>query len=102
MDTRAGDQIGAEMTNEDRLRTFAKAILEGWPVDDGIGAIELQDIAVEHGLLIPLKVVAACRDDGSCGCYQDDNLPGICYRKTPLLLGVEVVEGTHAGPSEEG
>ena len=39
MDTRAGDQIGAEMTNEDRLRTFAKAILEGWPIDDGIGAI---------------------------------------------------------------
>ncbi len=73
------------MTDEDRLRAFAQAIMESWPQGDVDGA-DLQDAAIEHGLLTPVNVAAPCNDE-SCMCAEVGNLPGICYRRTSLLTG---------------
>lgn len=71
-----------------KLRAFAQAVMEGWPSEDGIGACELEEIAVIHGLLEARKVTEPCNEE--CDCAVFGNLPGVCHFKTPLLTGKAV------------
>lgn len=73
----------------DRLRKFAQAIMEAWPMGDIDGG-HLQDMAVDHGLLRPETRYKPCGE--SCGCAEyvgaEEFATGVtCYRKTRLLLG---------------
>jgi hypothetical protein len=72
------------------LLGFAQAIMRSWPHGDVDGG-DLQEIAVEHGLLQPETRFAPCSEEG-CNCAEyyatDEWAEGItCYRKAPWLLG---------------
>jgi hypothetical protein len=81
------------MTAErDALRIFAQFVMEAWP-DDDIDGGDLQDKAVELGLL---KLEDPAPTD-SCGeycrcaemysCEEWENGEVMCYRRTALLTG---------------
>lgn len=69
------------------LLAFARDILSAWP-EGGIDGGDLQDTAVEHGLLVPATFYAPCV--GGCPC-SDNATPeefaaGVtCYRLAPWL-----------------
>ncbi len=72
------------------LRAFAIAVMECWP-DGGIDGGELQDLAIEHGLLLGVTRYEPCSHD-RCACADVYSLSdfdaGIqCYRRTDRLLG---------------
>ena len=76
------------MTDEkDRpdLVKFAQRMLRDWPeygldMDGG----ELQEIAVECGLLYPVRMDAPCSDD-VCNCADcGATFPTTCYRRATL------------------
>lgn len=66
----------------DKLRAFAQAVLKNWP-DCMLDGEEIQEIAVEHGLLIGTVKTERCGD--WCGCAEYDEFPVICYHKSQLL-----------------
>jgi hypothetical protein len=71
----------------DRLRRFAAAVLESWPLGDVDGG-ELQELAVKQGLLIPTTVTAPCGEGCNCADYYgDDELKEgvVCYRRAPEI-----------------
>lgn len=81
-----------ELVDErDTLRIFAQYVLAGWP-DDDVGGGELQDKAVELGLLeqkIPLPR-ESCGEGCRCADYysESDFRDGqvVCYKRTALLM----------------
>lgn len=85
----AADQEIEELDQEiDRLRAFAQAILKDYPEfipED----FEIQDLAVEHGLLKGVEATEPCAPDGACWCEGYDDFPQTCYRWTELLTGEE-------------
>lgn len=69
----------------DRLRGFAQAVMEVWPEGD-MDCGDLQDIAVNHGILEPQQMASPCSE--SCYCaeyYGPDDWPITCYRHTELM-----------------
>ena len=73
----------------DALRAFARAVLEGWP-ESAPDGFELQELAIEHGMLVGSTVTAPCGDECQCAEYHgaSDMAEGvICYRRSPLLGG---------------
>lgn len=71
-----------------QLRAFAQAIMESWPIGDVDGG-HLQDMAVEHGLLVKTIQNKPCLEEG-CTCAEylaPDEFPTECYRHTNLLKG---------------
>lgn len=73
------------MTDEQKLREFAQAILEDW-VDFDMTSGDIEELAEKCGLLEPHIVDGPC-DRESCNCAEYDDFPMTCYRKTKLLLG---------------
>jgi hypothetical protein len=73
------------MTDLEKLRAFAQAVLSDWP-DSAPDGFELQELGEKHGLLTPVEVTEPC-DPDHCGCAEYDDFPMICYRRTPLLTG---------------
>lgn len=74
------------MTNEEKLRAFAKAVMEGWPNDDGIDMPDLEVLAIRHGLLELIDADGPCCE--GCRCAQSGaEFPVKCSRKTPILTG---------------
>jgi hypothetical protein len=76
------------MSDLEKLRAFAQAAFEHWP-EFGFEAdgLELQELGVKHGLLIPVTMTGPCSEN-SCSCADcGAEFPVICYRKTPLLTG---------------
>lgn len=72
------------MTDLEKLRGFANYLMETLPdlartVDGG----DIQDAAVEFGLLQAFEVSAPCGD--ACVCAEYGEFPHICYRKTAVL-----------------
>lgn len=70
------------------LKLFALAMLEHWPLGDVDGG-ELQDKAVQHGLLVPERRTEPCSEEG-CNCAEyyspEEWGEGItCYRRAPWL-----------------
>jgi len=72
------------MSDLEKLRAFAQAVMQSWPTGDVDGG-EVQDLAVKHGLLESFEATGPCCEDG-CTCAEFD-FPATCYRKTPLLTG---------------
>lgn len=76
--------------NYDRLIAFAREILSAWP-EGGIDGGDLQDIAVEHGLLVPETRYAPCSEEDCCcaGYATEEEFAAgvICYRRADWLKG---------------
>ena len=73
----------------ERLRAFARDVMQAWPDGDLDGA-DLQDAAVKHGLLTPEQRFEPCGDDGACWCASmvdhADWVDGVvCYRRAAWL-----------------
>lgn len=64
------------------LRTFAQRVMANWPEGDVDGG-DLQSIAVECGLLMPVDVTQPCGEGCNCAGYGD--FPLTCFRPTALL-----------------
>jgi hypothetical protein len=69
----------------DKLRAFAQAILDGWPEVPQWDGFDLQDLAVKHGLLEATTVTEFCGE--GCQCAEIDEFPMECFRFTALLKG---------------
>lgn len=61
------------------LSGFARAILDNWPDADLLDTGDLQDIAVSHGLLVPVEVSEPCGENCFCSEFADA-FPLTCYR----------------------
>ncbi len=71
-----------EQAVSEQLREFAKAILACR--SGTLDGCDIEELAIKHGLLMPVRVAAPC-NDVSCACAEVGNLPGVCYRATELL-----------------
>ena len=70
------------------LLAFAREIMSAWP-EGGIEGDDLQDIAVEHGLLVPETRYAPCSEECPCAwsATEEEFAAGvICYRRAGWLL----------------
>ena len=73
----------------DSLLAFAREILAVWP-EGGVEGDDLQDIAVEHGLLVPEIRHAPCAEECPCAwsATEEEFATGvICYRRAGWLKG---------------
>lgn len=83
--------LEAEDTSElERLRAFARRVLQVWPEGDLDGG-ELQQAAVEAGLLVPEQRCAPCGEH--CQCVEYHGHDGMveeftCYRLAPSLISI--------------
>ena len=78
-------------SNYDRLLAFAREILSAWP-EGGIDGGDLQDIAVEHGLLVPETRHAHCAEECPCALSAtEEEFAGgvVCYRRAEWLKAGE-------------
>jgi|LULS01.1.fsa_nt_gb hypothetical protein len=63
---------------------FAIAVMEssGWPEGGELDPFELQEMAIEHGMLRPEKRTTFCADECPCMEYVDfEDFPFECYRR---------------------
>lgn len=65
------------------LLKFARKVMASWPEGDIEGG-DLQDIAVETGLLTKIIATASCGE--GCRCIGYDTFPQTCYRLAPLIV----------------
>ena len=73
------------MTAIEKLRAFAQFVLEDWP--EGVpDEFEVQDKAIEFGLLEGHEVEEPCGENCWCEEYRGE-FPVTCYRRTKLLTG---------------
>lgn len=71
------------MTDIEKLKGFASAVLDCWPEDcDGA---DIQNLAEKFGLLEKIQVTEPCGEQ--CDCAGMQNIPGECYRRTALAKG---------------
>lgn len=71
---------------ERKLIRWAGAVLDahrndGYPGDVDGGT--LQDLAVKHGVIVPVPVKEACGE--VCSCAEYDDFPQDCYRLEALV-----------------
>lgn len=71
------------MTDLEKLRGFANYLMETLPDTYTVGTGDIQDAAVEFGLLQAFEVSAPCGE--ACVCVEYGEFPHICYRKTAVL-----------------
>ena len=77
----------------DSLLAFARKILAAWP-EGGIEGDDLQDIAVEHGLLVAETRYSPCAEEAWCWCAryatEEEFADGVvCYRRAEWLKAGE-------------
>ena len=72
------------MSDFDRLRAFAIAVLNDFP-DSAPDGCEIHDLAIKHGLLIGEDVTQPCSE--GCRCAEYGDFPQTCYRRSPVLTG---------------
>lgn len=76
------------VAERDQLRAFARAVFKDFPesMPDGF---DLQDMGIEHGLLVGSTVTSSCGENCQCASYNGDDIAaGItCYRRSALLKG---------------
>ncbi len=80
-----------QATDLERLRAFAKDVMGDWPEGGGFDGLELQEMAVKHGLLEETTQHKPCVEEGCfCAsmCTPEEFEGGVtCYRRTALLKG---------------
>jgi hypothetical protein len=101
---RADAEIAALMIERNALRDFANDVMESWPHGD-VDGCELQDAAVNHGLLTlkDPKPTEPCCDNCACSGYPspEEWADGIdCYVRTPLLTGKDAARGESTNAPE--
>ncbi len=72
-----------------KLRAFAQGVMEAWPLGDVDGGT-LQDLAFQHGLIVPEKRFEPCGEACTCAEYLSGTEwqeGQTCFRRTPLLKG---------------
>ncbi len=93
LDTKALRAALAQPDEQDleieRLRAFARDVMQAWPEGDLDGS-DLQDAAVKHGLLTPEQRFEPCGEDGACSCAglveHADWVEGVeCFRRAEWL-----------------
>ena len=78
-------------SNYDALLAFAREIMSAWP-EGGIEGGDLQDAAVEHGLLVPETRYAPCSEECPCAwSATEEEFAGgvVCYRRAEWLKAGE-------------
>ena len=69
--------------------SFARALLADWPPGVGLDGADLMGMAVRHELLVEVKVVEPCRDEGcACMAWAEPHewvRDVACYRPNPAL-----------------
>lgn len=79
-------------------QAFARALFQenDWPHGGDIDGYDFQDLAVKHGLLLPVEVYAPCGENCNCLSYHgsaEEMSEGVtCYRKVGWLQAPEVKE----------
>lgn len=79
------ERVCADVT---ALRAFANDVFGDWPDGGGVDGCELQELAVDHGLLIGRMVDEPCGEE--CWCASEagrDEFPLECFRRTSRLTG---------------
>ena len=79
------------MNDFEKLLGFAKDVMNLWP-ESNIDALDIQEIAVKHGLLVEKTMYANCSVEGvsncTCAdfCTDGEFAAGIeCLRKSELI-----------------
>ena len=66
---------------------FARLVMQEWPETCGeLDGCDLQDLAVECGLLLPETRTTPCCDDCFCAEYHGHDETLTCFRRCPELL----------------
>lgn len=81
------DYIEHLEARQNPLRAFASAILDGFP-DTAPDCFQIQDLAVEHGILKGHEVTESCGEYCWCAEYYGE-WPATCYRRTELIEAKE-------------
>ena len=81
----------------DALRSFASDAIE--MRNNGIDGLDIQELAVKHGLLIPSVVHKSCGDHCRCEWMANDIAKGVtCFRLADVMLApVGEVKGEGKG-----
>lgn len=87
------------------LRAFAQKALAGWP-ECSVDGFELQDLAEEYGLIEkknppptePCGENCACVEYYGSGDWSNEDVS--CYRRTPLLTGIDAARAAEQ-PQEQ-
>jgi len=95
----SNEQLPTGITPDQKLRAFVRALFDeaDWPEGGDIDGFAFQELAVEHGLLIPETRTEPCCDEESCHCAQyhgaEEMKEGVtCYRKVAWLNAARPVE----------
>jgi len=84
---RAAETLRDLRAENETLRAFARDIMAPWPVGS-VDGYEVQDLAIEHGLLVSETRTERCGDACECAEYHspEEMADGVtCYRRGPLL-----------------
>jgi hypothetical protein len=87
--------IAALLAEYEKLLGFARKILNGY-YDCAPGDLDggdVQDWAVEAGLLVPTEMTKACGEN--CVCAEMDDFPQTCYRLSAALAPEATEETRH-------
>jgi hypothetical protein len=90
--TRLLAEEGVDRPGYGALQAFAVALFKDWPDQLGIDGFDLQDLAVELGLLSGKQVTEPCDLDGNCNClsYEGaDGFPLTCYHRAAFIVAGE-------------
>ena len=74
------------MTDLEKLRAFAQFVLEDWPESGPKDDFDIQDKAIEIGLLEGHEATEPCGENCWCEEYHGD-FPVTCYQRTKVLMG---------------
>ena len=84
-------QVRVIVAERDALRKFAQKVMESWPTS-GMEALDLEEAALESGLIAPVTRYEPCGDECTCAeAYHESAFKNgmDCFQKTALLTGVQ-------------
>lgn len=76
--------VGSGAAEPEPLKAFARQVLRDALNGAGFDGGDLQELAVQLGLLVPTKMEAPC-DPDACVCAEVTDFPTTCYRFSPLI-----------------
>lgn len=68
----------------EQLRAFARDILDAG-FDGNLDGIDIQNLGIQHGLLVETVMDAPCGESCRCADYCTDDFPVTCFRFTDVL-----------------
>jgi hypothetical protein len=83
-------KLDAALLDAEKLRDFAKEIMDNCPDVVFLDGFDLQDLGVKYGLLVGTIKTEPCSDN--CNCAEYGDFPMKCFTKTPLMTGAAVAQ----------